>query len=132
VKKVSIIDVGFNEVNFAKGAEDWICYIEWGDRRCSGSIIYTRMKIAEIVKMSTNGVCMKILVAFLRGNIFEPKAGNEVRIHNLAKQLAKENEIVTLESKEYRGTNVSFPVKARYFVNPFAIKKFILELFLQI
>jgi glycosyltransferase involved in cell wall biosynthesis len=81
------------------------------------------MKIAEIVKMSTNGVCMKILVVFLHGNIFEPKAGREVRIHNLAKQLAKENEIVTLESKEYRETNVSFPVRARYFVNPFAIKK---------
>jgi hypothetical protein len=36
VKKVRIIDVGFNEVNFAKGAEDWICYIEWGDGEMFG------------------------------------------------------------------------------------------------
>lgn len=45
----------------------------------SGSIIYTRMKIAEIVKMSTNGVCMRIQVVFLRGNmnkIYDGKGPN--------------------------------------------------------
>jgi glycosyltransferase involved in cell wall biosynthesis len=64
---------------------------------------------------------MRILVVFLNGDAFHPKAGNEIRVYHLIKQLVKENEIITLESNEYRKTNMPLPVK-RYFVNPLVVK----------
>ncbi|MHA1832388.1 MAG: glycosyltransferase family 4 protein [Candidatus Baldrarchaeia archaeon] len=63
---------------------------------------------------------MRILAVFLNGDIFHPKAGNEIRVHNLIKQLVKEDEIITLESDEYEKTNAPLPVK-RCFVNPLVV-----------
>ena len=65
---------------------------------------------------------MKVLVVFLNGNIFKPKAGNETRIYHIVRQLCKYNEVITLESSVYKKEVCNLPVKARYFVNPIVIK----------
>lgn len=65
---------------------------------------------------------MKIVIVFPHGNIVTPKAGNESRVHQIAKQLSKENEILTLESKEYKNEVTGAFASKRYFFNPFILK----------
>lgn len=73
---------------------------------------------------------MKILVVFGYGNIFYPKAGNESRIHYLTEGLSKNNEVITLERKEFKKFYVkaSFS-KKRYFFNDVKIKNIHFGLF---
>lgn len=50
---------------------------------------------------------MKVLIVFPHGNIFAPRRGNEVRVYNLVKQLARyNNEILTLELYEFMDNNM--------------------------
>lgn len=76
----------------------------------------------EIIKKNQN--LGPILIIFTHGNAFNPRAGNETRVHNLISPLVKKgNTIITLESAEYKGIGKEIENTYRNFFNPIIIKK---------